>query len=117
MFDRFKGRWIENSRRVFDKKQPNEKNISKYNYLNLTVDENGLIRWTGRLSLAPLTYETRLPILLDPYHPLTKLIILNIYERNKLIGYKHTLTEFRQRFFIVQGREIVRNLLRKCVIC
>ena len=117
MFDRFKGRWIENSRRVFDKKQPNEKNISKYNYLNLTIDENGLIRWTGRLSLAPLTYETRLPILLDPYHPLTKLIILNIYERNKLIGYKHTLTEFRQRFFIVQGREIVRNLLRKCIIC
>ena len=52
------------------------------NYLNLTIDENGLIRWTGRLSLAPLTYETRLPILLDPYHPLTKLIILNIRGTN-----------------------------------
>ena len=82
MFDRFKGRWIENSRRVFDKKQPNEKKSQSTNYLNLTIDENGLIRWTGRLSLAPLTYETRLPILLDPYHPLTKLIILNIRGTN-----------------------------------
>ena len=73
----------------------NEKNISKYNYLNLTIDEKGLIRCTGRLSLAPLPYETRSPILLDPYYPLTKLITLNIHERNKHIGYKLTLTEFR----------------------
>ena len=95
----------------------NEKNISKYNYLNLTIDQKDLIRRTGRLSLAPLPYETRSPILLDSYHPLTKLIILNIHERNKRIGYKHTLTEFRQRFWIVQGRKLVRNLLRKCIIC
>ena len=36
----------------------NEKNISKYNYINLTIDEKGLFRCTGRLSLAPLPYET-----------------------------------------------------------
>ena len=53
----------------------NEQNISKYNYLNLTIDEKGLIRYTGRLSLAPLPYETRSPILLDLFHPLTKLIM------------------------------------------
>ena len=91
----------------------NEKNFSKCNYLNLTIDEKGLIRCTGRLSLAPLPHETRSPILLDPHHPLTKLIILNIHEKNKHIGYKHTLTEFRQRFWIVQGRKLIRNLLRK----
>ena len=95
----------------------NEKNFSKCNYLNLTIDEKGLIRCTGRLSLAPLPHETRSPILLDPHHPLTKLIILNIHEKNKHIGYKHTLTEFRQRFWIVQGRKLVRNLLRKWIIC
>ena len=95
----------------------NEKNTSKYNYLNLTIDEKGLIRCTVRLSLAPLPYQTRSPILLDSYHPLTKLIILNIHERNKRIGYKHTLTEFRQRFWIVQGRKLVLNLLQKCIIC
>ena len=91
----------------------NEKNISKYSYLNLTIDEKGLIRYTSRLSLAPLPYETRSSILLDPSHPLTKSIILNIHETNKHIGYKHTLTEFQQRFWIVQGRTLVRNLLRK----
>ena len=95
----------------------NEKNISKYNYLNLNIDEKGLIRCTGRLSLAPLPYETRSPILLDPSHPLTKLIILNIHEGNKYIGYKHTLTEFRQHFWFIQGRKLVRNLLRKYIIC
>ena len=95
----------------------NENNISKYNYLNLTIDEKGLIRCTGRLSLAPLPYETRSPILLDPYYRLTKLITLNIHERNKHIGYKHTFTEFRQRFWIVRGRKLFRNLLRKCIFC
>ena len=45
------------------------------------------------------------------------MIILNIHEKNKHIGYKHTLTEFRQRFWIVQGRKLVRNLLRKWIIC
>ena len=30
------------------KNPPNEKNISKYNYLNLTIDEKSLIRYTGR---------------------------------------------------------------------
>ena len=75
------------------------------------------MRCTDRLSLAPLPYKTRSPILLDPYHPLTKLIILNIHERNKHIGNKHTLTELRQRFWIVQRRKLVRNLLRKCIIC
>ena len=83
----------------------NEKNISKYNYLNLTIDKKGLIRCTGRLSFAPLPYETRSPILLDPSHPSTKLIIVNIHERNKHIGYRHTLTEFRQHFWIVEGRK------------
>ena len=95
----------------------NEKRISQYNYFNLTFDEKGFIRCTGRLSLAPLPFETKAPILLDPYHPLTKLIILNIHEENKHIGYKHTLTELRQRFWIVQGRKLVRNLLRKCIVC
>ena len=99
------------------KNPPNEKNISKYNYLNSTIDEKGLIRCTGRLSLALLPYENRSPILLDPYHPPTKLITLNIHERNKHIGYKHTPTEFRQRFWIVQGRKLVFNLLRKYIIC
>ena len=46
----------------------NEKNISKYNYLNLAFDEKGLIRSTGRLFLTPLPDETRSSILLDPYH-------------------------------------------------
>ena len=93
------------------KNPPIEKNISKYNYLNLTIDEKSLIRYTGRPWLAPLPYETRSPILLDPYHPLTKLIILNFHERNKHLGYKHTFTEFRQRFWIVQERKLVRKLV------
>ena len=37
----------------------NERNILLYNYLNLKIDEKGLIRCTGKLSLAPLPYETR----------------------------------------------------------
>ena len=85
--------------------------------LKLNYWRKSFFRYTGRLSLAPLPCETQSPILLDPYHSFTKLIISNIHERNKHKGYKDTLTELWQRFWTVQGTELVRNLLWKCIIC
>ena len=75
-----------------------KKDLLDHRVRNRDSISNSIIRFTGRHSLAPLPFETKATIVLDPYHPLTKLIILNIHEENKHIGYKHTLTELRQRF-------------------
>ena len=85
--------------------------------LKLNHWRKSFFRYTGRLSLASLPCVTQSPILLDPYHSFTKLIILNIHERNKHKGYKHTLIELWQRLWIIQGTKLVRNLLWKCIIC
>ena len=61
--------------------------------------------------------ETRSPILLNDKQPLSKLIILNIHESNKHISAKYTLNEFRQKFWLLCGRRIVRNIIRACVTC
>ena len=46
-----------------------------------------------------------------------KLIILNIHESNKHISAKCTLNEFRQKFWLLCGRRIVRSIIKACVIC
>ena len=87
-------------------------NNSKFRDLNVKLDEEGILRCEGRLKFAPTPQETRSPILLNDKHPLSKLIILNIHESNKHISAKYTLNEFRQKFWLLCGRRIVRNIIR-----
>ena len=80
-------------------------------------NDDGLLRCGGRLNEAPLPYETRKPILLNPRHRLTQLIVTNIHRTLKHVSAKQTLTELRQRFWIFKGRSFVRTTLRKCTRC
>ena len=91
-------------------------NNSKFCVLNVKLDEEGILCCEGRLKFAPISQETKSPILLNDKHPLSKLIILNIHERNKHISTKYTFNEFRQKFRLFCGRRFVRNILRACVI-
>ena len=86
-------------------------NNSKFCDLNAKIDEEGILRCKGLLKFAPIPQETRLPILLNDKDPPSKLIILNIYENNKRISAKYTLHEFRQKFWLLCGRRIVKNII------
>ena len=55
--------------------------------------------------------------MLNDKQPLSKLIILNIHESNKHISAKYTLNEFRQKFWLLCGKRIVRNITRACITC
>ena len=85
--------------------------------MNVKLDEEGILRCEGHLKFAPIPQETRSPILLNDKHLLSKLINLNIHESNKHISAKYTLNEFRQKFWLLCGRRIVRNIIRACVTC
>ena len=91
-------------------------NSSKSSDLKVKLDD-GVLRCEGRLKFARILQETKSPILLNDKHPLSKLIILNIYESDKNISAKYTLNEFKQKFSLPCGKRIVRNILRACVIC
>ena len=92
-------------------------NNSKFRDLNVKLDEEGILRCEGPLKFAPILQETRSPILLNEKHTLSKLIILIIHESNKRSSAKYALNEFRQKFWLLCGRRIVRNIIRACVTC
>ena len=85
---------------------------SKFRDVNVKLDEKGILRCEGRLKFTPISQETKSPNLLNDKHPLSKLILLNIHESNKHISTKYTLNEFRQKFWLLCGRRIVRNIIR-----
>ena len=88
-------------------------NNSKFRVLNVKLDEEGILRCEGRLKFATISQE----MISNVKHPLSKLIILNIHESNKHISAKYILNQFSQKFWLLRGRLIVRNITRGCVTC
>ena len=74
-------------------------------------------RCKGRLEKADLPYSTRHPALLPKHHLLTDLIIRESHERVMHNGVKETLAETRSKYWIIHGRQSVRQVLLKCVTC
>ena len=83
----------------------------------LFLDEKGLWRCSGRLQNADLPFTTKHPILLPRKHPYTSLLVDDAHRRVNHNGVKETLTEVRQRYWIVKGWSLVRPAIHRCVTC
>lgn len=81
------------------------------------VDEFGLLRVGGRIENSEAPFSTKHPIILCSKSQLTKLILEDIHKRNKHAGPSLTLAISRQNYWIPSGRNIVRQMINKCVIC
>ena len=77
----------------------------------------GVVRSRGRLQKSQLSEESKFPILLSPKDYLTNLIILKCHYLGWHCGVSETLASLRQQLWIPKGRQAVRSLLAKCVIC
>ena len=87
-------------------------------HLGTYTDEKGIIRCQGRLLNSNLPSETIHPILLPRDHHITDLIIQDCHNRVMHNGTKETLLQLRSCFFwVIKGRQLVKKLIRKCVIC
>lgn len=80
-------------------------------------DSEGVLRVGGRLKHSLLEYDERHPIILPRSSALTKLIVKSCHLRTLYGGVQQTLGLIRQRFWIPQGRRIVRGFIHQCVIC
>ena len=92
---------------------------SKLLALKPKLDEEGLIRSDGRLVNAEyLPYDTRFPIILPRKNWVTKLIVKAHHEKgNHRLGTNQTLSSLSTRFWIMQGREEIREYERECYGC
>ena len=93
----------------------NSTNIMKS--FRLFKDEDGLLRVSSRVQTDVLPWEARNPILLPPESKFTRLFVEMIHHISLHVGYRQTLTNIRQQYFIPRGRRLVRSVISKCVIC
>ena len=89
----------------------------KLPFLDPFVDKEGVLRVGGRLKRADIEYSKRHPILLPSKNIITDNIIREIHETNFHTGIQTTLYLFRQKFWICDGRNQVRKVIRNCMKC
>ena len=85
--------------------------------LGLYQDEEGMLRCQGRIGLSSLPHDTRFPILLPRGHHFTKLVILNCHDQVMHNGVAETLVQVRSKYWIAKGRQTVKSIISKCVVC
>ena len=81
------------------------------------LDSNGLLRVGGRIRRVALPYENIHPIILPPKHPLTVQLIDAYHRRYLHSGTDFILSQIRHHFWIVHGREAVKQARSRCRSC
>lgn len=92
---------------------------SRLHSLSPEYDEvTGLLRVGGRLRRAEnLEIDAIHPIVLDPHHPLTKLLIQDYDSTLQHPGPERVLAELRRTFWVLRGREAIRKHQHSCREC
>ncbi|XP_065174407.1 uncharacterized protein LOC135804458 [Sycon ciliatum] len=83
------------------------------------IDEEGVIRCRGRLEFADfLPRDAVNPIILPRHHTVTRLIVQQHHDQAQHVGgVNQVYASLCSRFWIVAGREAVRDVERKCPRC
>lgn len=79
--------------------------------------ENGILKVGGRISKSSLTHEQKHPILLPTNAHFTNLIIREKHLEMKHAGIQTTLYSIREQYWLLDGRNAVRKIIRQCVLC
>ncbi|XP_046988473.1 uncharacterized protein LOC124594161 [Schistocerca americana] len=66
---------------------------------------------------ADVPYDERHPIIEPPKHHLTKILIIDEHENLLHAGSQFLLAMLRRRFWIPNGRNTVKGVIRKCLKC
>ena len=83
----------------------------------LFLDDKGLWRCGGLLQNADIPFAAKHPVLLPRKLPLTALIPRNAHQHVGHNGVKETLTELRQRYWVVRGQSLIRAIIHRCTTC
>ena len=93
-------------------------NGSKLLPLKPILDDDALLRCDGRLQFADcLPWETRFPVILPRKHWVTTLIVKNAHEQCQHGGTNQVLSQISIRYWIISGREVIREWERECMLC
>ena len=105
--------WIREAQMTLQNQAAFEKTILQLGI----ILENGVLVCKGRLMNSDLEEQSKQPIILPRDHKFTQLIILDCHHRVHHCKVKGTLTELRSRFWVTRGRQVVKKLIKPCLIC
>ena len=77
----------------------------------------GIIRVGGRIGQSELSEEQKHPIILPSHHRFVELYVFAVHSELKHPSVRNALVHSRQRFWIIRGRQTIRNYLSQCMIC
>ncbi|GFR28152.1 integrase catalytic domain-containing protein [Trichonephila clavata] len=81
------------------------------------LGEDNLLRITGRLLEADLCFGEKHPVILPRHCKFTELLVIREHERIGHCGVSATLTQLRKNYWIPKGRQLVKTIIRICLIC
>lgn len=80
-------------------------------------EQNGIIRTKTIISNRQDTFSFRCPVVLNPAHLLTKMIIEYTHLKLNHAGINIVMNNLREKFWIRRCRKVVQTVIKKCVIC
>ena len=105
---------------VLNLKSKTGKRLPLVRQLCLFLDKSEYIRCGGKIhNDPPVNSYTKFPLWLPKGHPLTRMIVYAMHKEQLHVGVNcnSTVTTLRQRYWIPSARQVVRQLLRRCVPC
>ncbi|GFQ71783.1 integrase catalytic domain-containing protein, partial [Trichonephila clavata] len=81
------------------------------------LGEDNLLRITGRLLEADLCFGEKHPVILPRHCKFTELLVIREHEQIGHCGVSATLTQLRKNYWIPKGRQLVKTIIRICLIC
>lgn len=81
------------------------------------IDSSGILRVGGRLTNSDLGFERKHPIILPANCQFVKLQIRYYHLKFLHAGAQFTLSQIREKFWLINGRNQVRKIIRECIIC
>ncbi|XP_074612382.1 uncharacterized protein LOC141866735 [Acropora palmata] len=93
------------------------KEVKRHSHLKpLTpvMDELGVLRFGRRLDREELPYDAAHPMILPKKHHITQLIIADVHNRCRHAGVNHVLAQVRNRDWVIDGRQEVKNWDKEC---
>ena len=93
------------------------KRIDLVDKLNLTVDDDGILRCKGRYDNVDVAESVKYPKLLPKDQHFTKLVIEDYHSKSLHSGVSQTLSHIRKEYWIPSGHSQVKRTLNQCRIC
>lgn len=86
-------------------------------FIDPFIDELDVVRVGGRLQLSDLDYAKKHPAVLSCKHWFTRLIFVHEHKRLLHAGPQQLLASLRENYWPLGGRNLARQVTRRCVIC